>query len=157
MFDDIKIVYPLVEQWSSSPIVAAGTTASINRGEPTKLGTSGAVAIMVDGDGTTGTVFTGIGKSASNETASVAGTVVLWLPLPGIIYSGAAKTASAADTQAEIDALYGKKVIFDLTASVWTVDTGASNVSTNCLIIIGGDYNTSTIFFAYATPGALIS
>lgn len=151
------ILNELEAKYTVNPIVASGAATTIVRGSPTKAGSSGAVAAMVDGNGTTSEVFTGIAKSDSTDTASAAGTVELWLPLPGLVYSGKAKSASAADTQAEIDALFYKRVVFDLTASVWTVDTGASSTSTNCVVITGGDYHTSTIYFMYGVSGSLIS
>lgn len=147
MVGDIKLRTPIDPAFSLRRIVASGGVATINNGEPTKQGTAGAVAIMVDGDGTTSQVFTGVAKSVSTDTASAAGEVQTWIPLPGIIYSAKAKSAAAADTQAEIDALAFKRVPFDLTSSVWTVDTAASDATTNGLLIVGGEFQTSTIFF----------
>lgn len=151
MLDDITIVHELDPRWSKTPTVASGVAASINRGEPTKAGTSGNVAIMVDADGTTSQRFTGIAKQQSSDTVAAAGSVVLWLPLPGIVYAAKSKSAAATDTQAEIDALFYKRVIFDLTSSTWTVDTAASDAATNGVIITGGDYRTSTVYF-YMSP-----
>jgi hypothetical protein len=164
MRNDIKLYEPIESKFTTRPIVDANNSAGwkisgvgqILAGTPTKLGSTGYVGPMVDADGTNGIQFTGIAKSDSTETTSVDGRVEVYLPLPGLIYAGAAKTAANADTQAEIDALYCKRVIFDLTSDVWTVDTGASDASTNCLIIVGGDYNTSTIYFAYGTGGTLL-
>lgn len=144
---DLKLRTAIDPAFSQNRIVASGAVGSINNGEPTKQGTAGAVAIMVDADGTTSQVFTGIAKSVSTDTASAAGTVSVWLPLPGIIYSGKAKSAAAADTQAEIDALAGKRVVFDLTSTTWTVDTAAGDATTNGLLIVGGTFQTSEIFF----------
>lgn len=144
---DIKLRTPIDPAFSFQRIVASGGAATINNGEPTKQGTAGAVAIMADGDGTTSQVFTGIAKTVSTDTAAAAGIVQTWLPLPGVIYSGKAKTASLANTQALIDALAFKRVIFDLTASVWTVDSAAADATTNGLLIVGGEYQTSTLFF----------
>jgi hypothetical protein len=154
--NDIQLKSPIEPEFSTTPIVALGSAVSIERGEPTKLSTSGAVAIMVDADGTTGTQFTGIAKSDSTDTAAAAGTVTLWMPLPGLVYSAKAKTAANADTQAEVDALYGKRVIFDLTSTTWSVDTGASDSATNCVVIIGGDYHTSTVYFVYSISGTVL-
>lgn len=145
---DIKIQNTVYSEFTQNRIVGSGGAATINNGEPTKQGSSGAVAIMVDGDGTTSQVFTGIAKSVSTDTAAAAGTVQVWLPLPGIIYSAKAKSAAAADTQGEIDALANKRVVFDLTASAWTVDTAAGDsASANGILIVGGDYRTSVIYF----------
>lgn len=144
---DFKIKSQLDPAYSVRRIVASGTAGSINNGEPTKQGTAGAVAICVDADGTTSQVFTGIAKTISTDTVSAAGIVYTWLPLPGIIYTGKAKTATNANTQALIDALVGKRVVFDLTGTAWTVDTAAADATTNGLYIIGGDYSNSTIDF----------
>lgn len=153
MVGDIKLRNPLSEAFSQSWIVGSGTAASINNGEPTKAvdaaggAWTGAVAIMVDADGTTAQRFTGVAKTVSTETTTAAGEVYTWLPLPGIIYSALAKTASLANTAALINGLKGKRVIFDLTAAKWTVDTAATDANVNGLVIVGGEYQTSTIFF----------
>ncbi len=144
---NFKLKSPISEEFSVTPIVASGGATTILAGEPTKSGSSGAVAIMADGDGTTSQRFTGIAKSDSTDTASAAGVVQVWLPFPGLIYTGAAKSAAAANTQAEIDALFGKRVIFDLTTGVWTIDTAEADAATNGVVIVGGDYQTSTIWF----------
>lgn len=136
--------------------VASGTTASIAAGVPTKK-SSAKAAIMADADGTTSQVFSGIAKNVSSETASVAGIVQLWQPVPGLHYRGFAKSAAAADTQAEIDALVGARVVFDLTSTDWTVDTAASNAATNCVIIVGGSPQDSSIEFAYAASGTVFA
>lgn len=152
---DIRLLSPSTLPFSQTPIVAAGTTASIKAGEPTKTGAAGAVAIMVDGNGTTSERFSGIAKSDSSETASTAGTVQVWLPLSGNIYAAKAKTLTAADTQAEIDALYAKRVVFDLTGTAWTIDTAAADAATNCVVIVGGEFQTGTIYFAYSYTGSV--
>lgn len=130
--------------------VASGAAASIVAGTPTKMATAKAAA-MVDGDGTTSQVFTGIAKGTSTDTASVAGIVQLWAPIPGIVYRGIAKSALAADTQSEIDALVQKRVVFDLTGNVWSVDTAASDATTNGVLIVGGNPRTSEIRFCVST------
>lgn len=144
---DLKVRTPMDPAFSIRRIVASGAAASINGGEPTKEGSSGAVAIMADGDGTTSQNFSGLAKTVSTDTASVAGEVYVWIPLPGLMYDGAAKSATAADTLAEIDALMFKRVVFDLTGTSWTIDTAASNATTNGVIIVGGDFRKSRIYF----------
>ena len=147
---------------ATSVLVAAGTAQSIGVGTPTfgvdaaAASWTGAVAIGVDGNGTTAQRFTGIAKSKSTETASVAGSVDVWLPLPGIIYSGFAKTSSTADTAAEIQALFGKRVVFDLTSSNWTIDAGATDAVANCVVIYGGDATTATLSFFYRPSGTFL-
>lgn len=145
-------------------LVASGAAATINPGTPTKFSSAGAVVPMVDANGTTSERFTGIAKSTSTDTAAAAGEVYCFVPLPGIVYAAKAKSAAAADTQAEIDALLGARLVFDLTGTVgpgltgqWTVDTAAGDGANNCLTIVGGEYQTSTLYFMYSSRGIFIN
>jgi len=141
-------------------LVASGAVATINPGTPTKFSSAGAIVPMVDADGTTSQRFTGIAKTTSTDTASAAGEVYTFIPLPGMIYAAGAKSATAANTQAKIDALLGARLIFDLTGTVgpgltgqWTIDTAAGDGSSNCVVIIGGEYQTNTLYFLYRVGG----
>lgn len=143
--------------------VPSGAAATVAAGSPTKTVDAaaaspylGTIAPMVDGDGTTSQRFTGIAKSDSTDTASAAGVCYVWLPLPGIVYQAAAKTASTANTQALVDALRGKRVVFDLTSSVWSIDAAAADAVVNQVVIIDGDYTTSTLYFVYASHGSVL-
>ncbi len=127
--------------------VASGAVGTIDAGTPTKQGTAGNIVPMVDGDGTTSQRFIGIAKNLSTDTVSVAGTVDVILPLPGIIYVGAAKSATAANTAAKVAALMYKRIVFDLTAAVWTVDSAAGDATTNGLVIVGGEFQTNSLYF----------
>lgn len=160
---DFKVRSQMDPAFSQKWNVPSGTVKSINGGEPTKTVDAaaaspylGTTVIMVDGDGSTAQRFTGIAKSDSNDTASVAGILQVWLPLPGIIYSGKAKTASNANTVALVDALRGKRVVFDLTTTAWTIDTAAADAVANCVTIISGDEKTQEIFFYYAPKGTFL-
>jgi len=129
----------------------AGTTAIV-AGEPvmlTTIGTSVYAAALTDGKPVIGTdVFCGIAASDSTHTASADGVVDVFLPLPGVVYRAAAKSAAAADSDAEILALANKRVPFDLTSSVYTVDTAAADGATNGLILTGtGNSSTSEVDF----------
>ena len=151
----------LTPEFSTEFLVASGAVGSIRRGTPTKSAdaagaATGVVAAMVDGDGSTSQNFTGIAKDVSTDTAAAAGRVILWLPLPGIIYAGKAKTASTADTQAEVDALRRKRVVFDLTSTVWTIDAAATDAVANCVVIINGDFRTQVLDFAYRPSGTFL-
>lgn len=146
--NDIRVHWPTQSPFAVRRIVASGAAATINGGEPTKSGAAGVVAIMVDGDGSTSQKFAGIAKSTSTDTASAAGEVYTYLPFPGMVYRGKAKSATAANTQALIDALMDKRVVFDLTGTAWTVDSAAANATTNGLVIVGGEFQSNTLFFA---------
>lgn len=149
--------------------VASGAVATIQPGTPTKLsattrGTAGTVIPMVDGDGTTSQVFTGIAKSVSSDTATAAGSVELIMPLPGIIYAAKAKSATGANTQAKINNLLYGRLVFDLTGTVgvglsgtWTLDTAAGDGATNCSVIVGGEYQTNTLYFIYQVRGSYLN
>jgi hypothetical protein len=142
-------------------LVAAGGVATINAGTPTKSAdaagsATGAVVPMVDTDGTIAQNFTGIAKSTSTDTASAAGVVTIWLPLPGYVYAAKAKTASTFDTQTEVTAAFRKRVIFDLTSTLWTVDVAATDALVNCVTIVGGDYRTQTVWFTYKNGGTML-
>lgn len=146
----------LTPEFSTEFLVASGAVGSIGRGVPTKSSdaagaATGVVAAMVDGDGATGQIFTGVAKAVSTDTAAAAGRVTVWLPLSNIVYGGKAKTASTADTQAEVDALRRKRVVFDLTTGVWTIDAAATDAVANCVVIIGGDFRSQTLDFVYRT------
>lgn len=166
MINDIVIYMPQAPQFTFPvpAIVAAGGVSTILAGTPTKGADAnaaspwtGAVVPMVDADGTTSQRFTGIAKNTSSDTASAAGVVELWIPQADLIYAGKAKTASNANTLALVSALFGKRVIFDLTAGTWTVDTAAADATTNCVVIVGGDFQTSTIYFTVANQGNMFS
>lgn len=159
----ISIKSQLDPAFSQKWNVAAGAIGTIAAGTPTKTTDAdganpylGTTIPMVDGDGSTTQRFTGIAKSDSTDTVAAAGLVYLWLPMPGLIYSAAAKTPALANTQALVDALRGKRVVFDLTNSVWSIDTAAADARANTVVITGGDYNTSTIYFVYASHGTFL-
>lgn len=150
-------------RWTASPaIVASGAVGTIAPGSPVKgadataASWTGAVIPMVDGDGTTSQRFAGIAKNTSTDTASAAGVVTVWLPFPGMVYAGKAKTASLANTSALVQGLFGKRVVFDLTSSTWSIDTAAADAAANMVTIIGGDPNTSTLYWTYKLTGTIL-
>jgi hypothetical protein len=152
---DFRLYAPSMDQISIRAIVGSGTAVSINAGEPTiganatAASWTGAVKIAADADPTTasGHRFTGIAKSDSTDTVAAAGYVDVWLPIPSTIYSGVAKTSTNANTQALVDALKFKRVIFDVTSTTWSVDTAAADALANGVVIVGGDYTKSMINF----------
>lgn len=162
--NNIIILNETDPRFSTQPsLVAAGGVATIQAATPTKGADAaaaspwtGAVVPMVDGDGALGQRFTGIAKSTSTDTASAAGSVVLWLPLPGYVYACKSLLSTSSNTAAKVTALFGKRVVFDLTASLWTVDAAAADALINCVTIIGGEYQTSTLYFVYKNAGTLI-
>lgn len=142
-----NVVHPNDGVFSYKRLVASGAAASIDRGAPTKEGSSGAVAIMADGEGTTSERFAGLAKSVSTDTAAASGSVEVILPLPGLVYVGSPKTAGAADTEAEIQAVSGKRVVLDLTSTNWTVDTAAADGIGNAVVIVGGVPEDDLVYF----------
>lgn len=145
-------------------LVTSGTAASIAVGTPTKAvdatattNWTGAIAIMVDGDGSTSQKFTGIAKGTSTETASANGSVETWEPFPGLVYNGYTKVSTTANTAAKVLALKGKRVVFDLTTGDWTVDAAATDAQVNCVTMIGsGNPTLSTVNFVYKPTGSYL-
>ena len=135
-------------------VVASGQTTLIQAGEPAKQ-TSAAieeVILLVDADLTVATdqPMSGIAATDSTETATAAGYSDQYVPLPDIKWEIKAKSAAAADTQAEIDALVGQLELIDLatgTHGAFTMDTAAGSTGTNAFLIVGGDPNRSTVWF----------
>lgn len=159
---DIKIVdnagYSVIPTitWN----VQAGAAATINAGTPTKASAAGGnyVIPMVDGDPiNTTTLCTGIAQTTSNDTAAADGTVAAFIPLPGVVYAAKAKSSTAANTAAKVLALIGKRVYLDLTSSTWTVDTAAADNANNGLLLVGGDYNTNTVYFVIRSTFAILN
>lgn len=131
-------------------------------GTPTKQTTAdaatwtGGIIPMVDGDGSvTAMRFTGIAKDNSTDTAAADGVGQTWFPVAGLVYRAAALTAANVDTQTEINALMGKKVVFDLTSNVWSVDTAAADALVNCVVIVGGNPPANEVLFVYSQKGTV--
>jgi hypothetical protein len=137
--------------------VASGAVATIGQGVPTKAGTAGNVVPMVDGDGTTSQRFTGIAASVSTDTVAAAGSVWTMEPLNGLIYFGSPKVAGSCNTQAKINALQYKRVVFDLTSSSWTVDTAAADAATNVVVCTGGRYQSDLLEFHVMSQGTYLN
>jgi hypothetical protein len=51
--------------------------------------------------------------------------------------------------------LVGKRVVFDLTANVWTVDTAAADALANNVVIVGGIPSSNEVLFVYAQKGCV--
>lgn len=135
----------------------AGATA-IYAGEPVKLKAAASPYVIPLADaepviGTTTQVI-GIAASDSNHTAAVDGYVNVYIPLPGVIYAAKAETASTADTQAEIDAVCGDTLLFNLGSGVYSIDVAAGSAATGGLQVVGGDPKNAEIYFMLR-PAAL--
>ena len=111
-------------------LVVAGTTASINAGEPVQKLAGAAGASQFPNNGPTATIrIAGVAASNSTETASAAGTVDVIPANPGQIWMIAPKVPASWNTQALYNAQVGKRVLLDLTSGVYTALTtdGAGN------------------------------
>jgi hypothetical protein len=115
--------------------VAASAT-TIKAGEPVSktvtfvsgANLSTAVIPAIDGSWNVGTTYAvGIAATTSTNTSTAAGTVEVIPAVPGVVYLCSPLTSSLFDTQAEYDALVGRRVCFDLTSSTYTIDTTTGN------------------------------
>lgn len=161
---DIRLRTPIDPAFTQLWVVDSGTTTQLEAGEPADCDDAaaaspytGEVSVMADGEGTTTQRFAGICKSDSDETAAAAGEVTTWMPLPGIIYSAKCKLTTDMDTAAEVKAHHGKRVIFDLTGVIWTIDTAAADAVVNQVVIVGGDYRIPECYFMYAYSGTYLN
>jgi len=115
-----SVKYPIA---ASATLLNAGEPAAKALGQPY-------VAPAADATPVVATDFwAGIAASTSTNTASVDGTVDVFVLQKGLSYLCAPKTAASWDTQAEYDALVGDRVLIDLTNGVYTVDTTDSATS----------------------------
>lgn len=135
----------------------AAATA-IYAGEPVKEKTAGSKYVIPLADaepviGTT-TAVRGIASKDSTQTASADGVVEVYVPTANTVFAAKAKSTTAADTEAEIIALKGKRVLLDLTSSTYTVDTATADGATNGVLIVGGNAITNEIYFTFR-PAAL--
>lgn len=102
--------------------VAAGATA-ILAGEPVARAL-GAVSVTAAATATPVVAtdfFAGIATTNSTQTASVAGSVYVMPLSSGITYLVDPLVPASWDTQAEYNALVGKRVVLDLTSGKYTV------------------------------------
>ncbi len=142
--------------------VAASATL-IQPGEPVKVETAAGTATVIkfaDGDPTTSTLqVVGVAAGVSTNTAAAAGTVEVYLPMPGqVTWKARALTAATADTQAEIDAKANDCIVLDLTTTNFRVDFAAAHANTNGIQVVGGDPLTQEIYFRFRpviTEGAI--
>jgi hypothetical protein len=127
------------------------SNTTILAGEPVKLSAAGSpfVIRLADNEPAIGTTTQVIGITASDATATTAaaGTVEVYLPLPGVVYKAKATTGTNIDTQAELNALVGDRVLFDLVSSTFTVDENAGDAAGNGIQIVGGDIKNTEIYF----------
>lgn len=138
-----------VKTWQTD----AGDTALLP-GEPVKIKSAGSPYVigLADNEPVIGTTtqMIGITKSASTHTASVDGTVDVYM-----LDEGDIELICKATTAANVAAtLVGDRVLFDLTSDVWTVDENAGDTATSGLQIIGVNTDTDEIIFK-VRPGAL--
>lgn len=134
--------------------VAAGAT-TINPGEPV-VRTLGGVTVtaMATNKPVVGTDYVvGIAADTSTQTASVAGVVNVYPLTSAMTYLIKPNAATSWDTQAEYDALVGKRVLIDLTSGSYTIL--ASDGSTSGCVIQALDINKYPGRVAFAFRAAL--
>lgn len=131
-------------QIGSRKFKVAASATTIKAGEPvnktvtTVSGANLATAVIpaVTLSPNVGTTFiVGIAATTSTNTSTAAGTVEVFPAVPGYVYLCAPLVSTSWDTQAEYDALVGKRVLFDLTSSTYTITlTQAGNVGNGLVV-----------------------
>lgn len=121
---DVTLLTGKYDIGSRTYVVASGAAASINAGEFVlkALGTGTAVSKVTDQTPSVGTTYlAGLALSTSTDTASANGTVEVFPVDTKMVFLCAPQTATSWDTQAEYDALVGKRVRFSVSAGVHTI------------------------------------
>ena len=115
--------------------VAASATI-IYPGEPVAVNALGDVAV-IKFDNNAPVVATdfvvGIAATQSTNTASLAGEVYVDEVTSDVVMLIAPKVAATFDTQAEYDALVGKRVLLDLTSTTYTI-LASDSAANGCVI-----------------------
>lgn len=138
----------------TSFIVASGTTASINVGEfvlSLAGGSQGLGAVQTAAAWTNssslpavGTNYVlGVATSASNETASVAGTVKVQKFVTGMSYLVNPDVAATWNTQAKYDALVGSRVLLKSAGSGGAQTLLAADSANNGFVVLPMDITTN--------------
>jgi hypothetical protein len=112
--------------------VAAGTP--IYAGEPVQVRAVGGIVVepsltstpIVSVSAGVEGLFVGVAATNSTNTASAAGTVLVVPTNSGITYIGNPDVAATWDTQAEYDALVGKRVVLKNSVSVTATPTSGT-------------------------------
>lgn len=143
----------------SFPVAAAATT--INAGEPVRISAAGSLDVVAVSDayGTLATdlPFVGIAASTSTQTASVAGSVLVYVVQPGCELEMKVKTAGAIDTDAEITALRGSQRVLDLTSSTYSMDDATASATASMFVVTGGDSRSQRIFVMPKAKGLFVT
>ena len=136
---DIRVVRgkTSVQEWQTE----AGAT-DIQAGEPVKLKVAGSPYVIPLADnepviGTTTQVI-GVAQSASTHTSTADGKISVYIPEDDTVFGIAPTTGTNVDTQAELDALVGDRVLLDLVGSTYTLDENAGDAAANGVQIVGG-------------------
>ena len=128
--------------------VTSSASATIKAGEPVKVRggeTGNDLIILATGDPEIGTdIMVGIAANESDETATVDGTVDVYVPIAmKTVLRTFATTKSNVNTAAKRLALLNDTVTYDLTGSTFTVNENeGSDDNTHGLVIV--DINTAT-------------
>ena len=124
----------------------------IKAGEPLKISgtTANHVVLLEGGDPEIGTdKFVGVAKNDSTETATVEGTVEVYIPVPGVtVFRCKANNPTAVNTTTKRIGLLNDYVTFDRSASdVFTVNEDEDSDAAHGLVIVDADIDHATIDF----------
>lgn len=148
-FGEIGSQYYIVKANESTQGTGSSYTKAFRAGEPviktlaTKyvhtigvIGTGTAILPVVGTDYMAGIAISGQGGGASTETATADGYVYVANLVPNVVYLGIANSATLWDTQAEYDALVGKRVLINMSSANPPVYTILATDSTNNGLVV---------------------
>ena len=144
---DISVISPSGQNLpASTPYRVAASATLIQPGEPVVISTNYVLKLATSTPTTTLRML-GVATSLSTNTASLDGLVDVQEAIPGLVYSTRALTPANINTDAKLLALLNKRVLFDLTSSVFTVAESTVDNSANGLQIVGGDIVGGFVFY----------
>lgn len=99
----------------------------------------------------------GIATTTSTNTAAAAGKVWVQPILPGQVWSISPNAVASWNTQAEYDALVGKRVLLDLTSGKYTI-LAADGATSGC-VILAKDVNVDKdkVYFTFRNGVSYLS
>ena len=149
---NVRIINEAGTQGSSWVFRTQASATQIQPGEPVTVSGNYVIPCATTYPRIADTYLTGMVGIAATQSptaaAAVDGTVEVNLCLPGIVYACKTKLATTINTDAKLLTFLNTNVEFDLTSTVYTIDTAnASTGGAGGLRIVGGDITNGIIYF----------
>jgi hypothetical protein len=91
--------------------------------------------------------FLGLAAKDSTQTGTAAGSVDVYLDLPGTVYAAHPKTANTANTDSKISRRQFYLMVADLTGTKYTIDNSTAHSLNNPFWVVGGNAANDELYF----------